>query len=224
MNNLIDRAFIIHSKTFGETSVIFEFLTEENGLISAILKGAKRRKDISQLQLSKELIINTSRANLPLLLKYELSKSYVIKRDYLLLVIYFNELIYRLVPRSQPQKTLFDFYRNYISYMSTTQDHQDSVIIGFEILMLKNLGYAVSSEVPINSIDENDVFYYDNLRGFKRASDYHKGNKITGKDLKLLLNFDINSIQEKKALRMITRDIIINIANPKTIKSFDIIK
>ena len=84
MNNLIDRAFIIHSKTFGETSVIFEFLTEENGLISAILKGAKRRKDISQLQLSKELIINTSRANLPLLLKYELSKSYVIKRDYLL--------------------------------------------------------------------------------------------------------------------------------------------
>ena len=224
MNNLIDRAFIIHSKTFGETSVIFEFLTEENGLISAILKGAKRRKDISQLQLSKELIINTSRANLPLLLKYELSKSYVIKRDYLLLVIYFNELIYRLVPRSQPQKTLFGFYRNYISYMSTTQDHQDSVIIGFEILMLKNLGYAVSSEVPINSIDENDVFYYDNLRGFKRASDYHKGNKITGKDLKLLLNFDINSIQEKKALRMITRDIIINIANPKTIKSFDIIK
>ena len=107
--------------------------------------------------------------------------------------------------------------------MSTTQDHQDSVIIGFEILMLKNLGYAVSSEVPINSIDENDVFYYDNLRGFKRASDYHKGNKITGKDLKLLLNFDINSIQEKKALRMITRDIIIDIANPKTIKSFDII-
>ena len=134
MNNLIDRAFIIHSKTFGETSVIFEFLTEENGLISAILKGAKRRKDISQLQLSKELIINTSRANLPLLTKYELIESYLIKKEYILLIIYFNELIYRLVPKNQPQKTLFNFYRNYIHYMSSTDDHQDSVVIGLSLI------------------------------------------------------------------------------------------
>ena len=97
MKYFTDRAFIIHSKSFGETSVIFDFLTEENGLISAILKGAKKRKDISQLQPSREFIINTSGANLPLLIKYELTDSYVIRRDYLLIIIYFNELIYRLV-------------------------------------------------------------------------------------------------------------------------------
>ncbi len=224
MSNITDKGFIIHSRSFGETSIIFDFLTEESGLISTILKGAKKRKDISQLQPSREFIINISRANLPLLIKYELCESHIIKKEYILLIIYFNELIYRLVPKNQPQKTLFNFYRNYISYMSSTEDHQDSVIIGFELLMLKNLGYAVTSEIPIASIKEKDIFYYDKLKGFKRANNHFQGYKISGKDLKLLLNFDINSIQEKAKLRMITKDIIENIANPKTIKSFDIIK
>tara|TARA_B100000609_G_C16827447_1_gene238981 strand:- start:197 stop:520 length:324 start_codon:yes stop_codon:yes gene_type:complete len=107
--------------------------------------------------------------------------------------------------------------------MSSTDDHQDSVVIGFELLLLKNLGYAVTSEIPIASIEEKDLFYYDKLKGFKRTNDHLQGYKISGKDLKLLLNFDINSIKEKVTIRMITKDIIVNIANPKTIKSFDII-
>ena len=64
MSSITDNGFIIHSKPFGETSVIFDFFTEENGLISTILKGAKKRKDISQLQPSREFIINTSRGGL----------------------------------------------------------------------------------------------------------------------------------------------------------------
>ena len=223
MTVITDRAFIIHSRSFGETSIIFDFLTEENGLISAVLKGAKKRKDVSQLQPSRELIISTSKANLPSLIKYELSEPYTIKKKYILLIVYFNELIYRLVPKHQPQKTLFNFYRDYISYMSSTDDHQDSVIIGFEILLLKNIGYAVTSEIPIPLIDDNYIFYYDKLQGFKQTNDHYQGCKISGKDLKLILNFDINSIQEKGIVRMITKDIIANIANPKTIKSFDII-
>ncbi len=224
MSNITDKAFIVHSKPFRETSIIFDFLTRENGLVSTILKGAKKRKDISQLQPARELIINTSRANLPLLIKYELNQSYAIKKEHLLLLIYFNELIYRLVPKNQPQKTLFKFYHNYISYMSSTQDDQDSIIIGFELLILKNLGYAVTSDVPLSLIEENHIFYYDKLKGFRRVSNHYQGNKISGKDLKFLMNFDINSITAKKILRNITKDVITNIASPKSIKSFDIIK
>ncbi len=224
MNNTSDNAFIIHSRSYGETSVILDLLTEQNGMISVILKGAKRRKDVSQLQPSREFLINISRANLPLLIKYELNKSYAIKKDYILLIIYFNELIYRLVPKNQPQKTLYNFYRNYMFYMSTTDDHQDSVIIGFELLILKNIGYAVNSEVPIDLVNQDDYFYYDKLRGFKKTSDYYKGYKISGRDLNLLNKFDINSIQDKRTLRMIMKNIIVDIVNPKTIKSFDIIK
>lgn len=107
--------------------------------------------------------------------------------------------------------------------MSSTDDHHDSVIIGFELLLLKNLGYAVTSEIPISSIEDNYIFYYDKLVGFKQTNNYYQGYKISGKDLKLVLNFDINSIQERGVVRMITKDIIVNIANPKSIKSFDII-
>ena len=224
MNNSSDNAFIIHSRSYGETSVILDLLTEKNGMISVILKGAKRRKDVSQLQPSREFLINISKASLPLLIKYELNKSYAIKKDYILLIIYFNELIYRLIPKNQPQKTLYNFYRNYMSYMSTTDDHQDSVIIGFELLILKNIGYAVNSEISIDLINKDDYFYYDKLRGFKKISDYYQGYKISGRDLSLLIKFDINSIQDKRTLRMIMKNIIVDIVNPKKIKSFDIIK
>lgn len=224
MNNTLDNAFIIHSRPYGETSVILDLLTEQNGMISVILKGAKRRKDVSQLQPSREFLINISKARLPLLIKYELNKSYAIKKDYILLIIYFNELIYRLIPKNQPQKTLYNFYRNYMSYMSTTDDHQDSVIIGFELLILKNIGYAVNSEISIDLINKDDYFYYDKLRGFKKISDYYQGYKISGRDLSLLIKFDINSIQDKRTLRMIMKNIIVDIVNPKKIKSFDIIK
>ena len=224
MNNSSDNAFIIHSRSYGETSVILDLLTEQNGMISVILKGAKRRKDVSQLQPSREFLINISKANLPLLIKYELNKSYAIKKDYILLIIYFNELIYRLVPKNQPQKTLYNFYRNYMSYMSTTDDHQDSVIIGFELLILKNIGYAVNSEIPTDLVNKDDYFYYDKLQGFKKISDYYQGYKISARDLNLLNKFDINSIQDKRTLRMIMKNIIVDIVHPKTIKSFDIIK
>ena len=224
MNNSSDNAFIIHSRSYGETSVILDLLTEKNGMISVILKGAKRRKDVSQLQPSREFLINISKASLPLLIKYELIKSYAVKKDYILLIIYFNELIYRLVPKNQPQKTLYNFYRNYMSYMSTTDDHQDSVMLGFELLLLKNIGYAVNSEISIDLINQDDYFYYDKLRGFKKISDYYQGYKISGRDLSLLIKFDINSIEDKRTLRMIMKNIIVDIVNPKTIKSFDIIK
>ncbi len=224
MNNSSDNAFIIHSRSYGETSVILDLLTEKNGMISVILKGAKRRKDVSQLQPSREFLINISKASLPLLIKYELIKSYAVKKDYILLIIYFNELIYRLVPKNQPQKTLYNFYRNYMSYMSTTDDHQDSVMLGFELLLLKNIGYAVNSEISIDLINQGDYFYYDKLRGFKKISDYYQGYKISGRDLSLLIKFDINSIEDKRTLRMIMKNIIVDIVNPKTIKSFDIIK
>ena len=224
MNNSSDNAFIIHSRSYGETSVILDLLTEKNGMISVILKGAKRRKDVSQLQPSREFLINISKTSLPLLIKYELIKSYAVKKDYILLIIYFNELIYRLVPKNQPQKTLYNFYRNYMSYMSTTDDHQDSVMLGFELLLLKNIGYAVNSEISIDLINQDDYFYYDKLRGFKKISDYYQGYKISGRDLSLLIKFDINSIEDKRTLRMIMKNIIVDIVNPKTIKSFDIIK
>ena len=48
-------SFIIHSKPFRETSMIYDVLTDTDGLISIIAKGIKSKKDGLSMQPFKEI-------------------------------------------------------------------------------------------------------------------------------------------------------------------------
>ena len=217
------QSFIIHSRAFGETSMIFDLLTLQNGIISVIIKGAKKRKDSGHLHVAKEFDMYISKAKLPMVVKYEVSHSYLIKKKHLLIILYFNELLLRLVPKSQPQKSLYSFYKKYLAYMTKTEDADNSIVIGFEVLLLKNIGYAISTQLDIHKIRDDKLYSYDHLAGFKEVTQHLPAIHITGKTLKKLLSFDINSITELTNVRLITRNIIKNIAGERTIKSYDII-
>ena len=45
LNNILVNSFIIHSRHYSETSMIYDVLTEEHGLISILAKGIKSKKD-----------------------------------------------------------------------------------------------------------------------------------------------------------------------------------
>ena len=45
MNNNLIKSFIIHARKYRETSMIYDVLTEEQGLISILAKGIKSKKD-----------------------------------------------------------------------------------------------------------------------------------------------------------------------------------
>ena len=224
MNDELLKAYIIHSRSYGETSIIFDVFTKEYGLISTILKGAKKRKDISQLHTSRELNIQINKSNLPLLLKYEIVKTIPIKNKHLILLMYFNELIYKLVPKNQPQRNLFDFYGNYLDYMSKTNDNFDVVLVGFELLLLKNLGYGITSLSSNEIIQSNDIFVYDVNSGFKKTDSKLSFDCVSGETIIKIQEFNISQITELKKIRSITKKIIQEIAGNRSIKSFDIIE
>ena len=224
MNDELLKAYIIHSRSYGETSIIFDVFTKELGLVSTILKGAKKRKDISQLHTSRELNIQINKSNLPLLLKYEIHKTIPIKSKHLILLMYFNELIYKLVPKNQPQRNLYNFYSNYLDYMSKTNDNFDVVVVGFELLLLKNLGYGITSLSSNEIIQSNDIFIYDVNSGFKKTNSKLSFDCVSGETIIKIQEFNINQITELKKIRSITKKIIQEIAGNKSIKSFDIIQ
>ncbi len=82
MKNTFENSFIIHSRDYTETSIIFEVLTENRGLITLLGKGIKKKKDFSTLQPFKELKLTFSKkSNFPILAKYEISQDFKIPKS-----------------------------------------------------------------------------------------------------------------------------------------------
>ena len=77
MNNNLIKSFIIHARKYRETSMIYDVLTEEQGLISILAKGIKSKKDGFILQPFRELQLSYTERTLPLLTKYEIVSSYL---------------------------------------------------------------------------------------------------------------------------------------------------
>jgi DNA repair protein RecO len=99
--------------------MIYDILTDSNGLMSIIAKGIKRKKDGLSMQPFKEIQLSFTKAKLPLLTKHEVLNSYThVSKKYMLLGLYFNELIYKLIPKNEPLLSLFNLYKDQLHYMS----------------------------------------------------------------------------------------------------------
>ena len=206
--------------------MIYDVLTEQQGLISIIAKGIKTKKDGAILQPFRELQLSYTDRALPLLTKYEVISSYLdASNKFMLESLYFNELIYRFIPKNEPLTTLYNLYKEHLGYMSITSDNRLLVLLRFEIIFLKEIGYEIHSSYSSDYIiDEKNHFYYDYQSGFKVVKNNTKDtNLISGLSLKNILNNQFSLIQEKKELRNIIKDIFKKLAGSKNIKSYDIL-
>ena len=226
MKNLLINSFIIHSRPYSETSIIFDILTESNGLISLIAKGIKKKKDGLLLQPFKELQLSyTSKGSLPILTKFEIINSFPkIKNKYLLIGLYFNELIYKFIPKGEPLPSLYSLYKNQLEYMKTTKDTPDVILLTFETMFLKEIGYeVVRAQIQSSNIIWDKKYFYDHEVGFREVSNNHSSTLISGKSLYHLLEYEFSLIDEIKGVRNIIKNIINELLGNKKIKSFDFI-
>ena len=224
MNNILVHSFIIHSRPFRETSMIYDVLTPNNGLISVLAKGIKKKKDRSHLQPTKELILSFTDSDFPILTSYEpASQTISLKNNQLIIVLYFNELIYRLVPRNEPQEILFNLYKNYIVKMSRLVDIDQGLILGFEALFLKEIGYELSMADNNITIKNDQIYFYDYDEGFKIALDSSNKDIVSGASLEYLFTNNFESITHISVFRRIIKNMINKISHGKTIKSYDFI-
>ncbi|MBJ41569.1 MAG: DNA repair protein RecO [Gammaproteobacteria bacterium] len=224
-NNLIN-SFIIHSRPYSETSMIFDILTKQKGFVSVLAKGVKQKKDLSILQPSRELLLNFTNANLPILTKYEISDTNnLISTKFMLEVLYFNELIYKFTPRNEPCSSLYKFYKSYIKYIKDTEDSSDIIIVGFEVLFLREIGYEITLDHSLEKdINPEKYYSYNHQAGFKEIENNTSLDiSITGVDLLNLIRHKFYLISELNKVRRINRGIINRLVGERKIKSYDIL-
>lgn len=179
-------AFVLHSYDWSETSLILDLFTREQGRIAVAAKGAKRpysqlRSVLLPFQRIQIALGKTSAddaGEVQTLRQAEWAGgSAMLSGAALFSGFYLNELLMKLLARSDPHRMVFDAYAQTLPALALGGDVEQAALRAFELVLLRGLGvlpeldavtltseplqpqrlYALRPEagvVPVPSIDE----------------------------------------------------------------------
>lgn len=186
-------AFLLHRRPYKNNSLLLDFLSRDFGKICLIGKGI--RKSQRSIQMFQCLRISfVGRGDLQTLSNWEIDdtpRHFV--GETLILGLYANELIVRLLHQNDPHIAIFNEYQSLIKQINTlNQPSQYWLLRIFEHHILAALGYGLNCQTDIHGgdIEPNKYYEYKLQSGFSP----HSEGKISGD----LLNF----LQKKDFLKI----------------------
>jgi DNA repair protein RecO (recombination protein O) len=193
-------AFLIHRRAFKDSSLLLDFFTLEHGRVRLVGRGLRKSK--TPIQAFQHLKISYSgKGELKGLNHWEADDiPRLLRGDSLILGMYVNELIVRLLPEQDPHYELFEIYKLFISNLSRIDASSHHWLLRlFENNLLQELGYGVDfiTDISGNEIDPFANYEYQHQGGFSR----NDTGKISGKLINQLLIDDINNMPDTHQLK-----------------------
>lgn len=126
-------AFVLHSRQYGETSLIVDLFTRGQGRLSVYARGArKRKKNAAVLNLTPftPLIVSAQgKGSLKSLTNADaVSPTIRLEGKVLFCGLYLNELLVRILPEYESQPDLFNFYLQLLARFSADESKDFSVV------------------------------------------------------------------------------------------------
>ena len=183
-------AFVLHRRRYGDTSLLVELLTREEGRIPVVARGAASLRSRRRASLQPFVPLQASwkgRGSVRTLARIEVvERAAGLSGKALYSGFYVNELITRLLPRYDPAPGLFRHYRDALEALRQ-EDSLDRVLRHFELRLLDELGYApdLRHEEDGTPIREEGWYRFHHESGFHRA-DATAENSYSGKTLRAL--------------------------------------
>ena len=207
-----DQCFLLHQRSYGETSMIADVFTKNSGKMSLIAKGAKKPKSkfFGYLVPFHKLNITFSgRSELKTLTSIDRnladSSNTMSKVSYSLL--YINELLIKLLPKDAKHEELFSLYDKFLVDVND-KNNLELTLRHFELDLLDMLGYGFDYDLDIdhNKPIEADIEYsFVSERGFRKS----KNSNFTGKDIINLKNRRLEKVPLKYLKEITTKAISI---------------
>jgi len=203
------KAFVLHSRAFKETSLIIELFTKEAGRKSVIAKGAKRPKNNFKALLqpfTPMLIQYRGRGELPTLTHAEPEGTHIkLKSSSLLSGFYLNELLIRLLHKHDPHEYLFDVYEKTLKKMQ--DDFQEKHLRQFEKEFLKEIGYELplSGDVDGQLLDSKKYYQFMPGSGFVPCENDSAKSVFLGRHLLAIQNNEHDDPEVLLAAKYLTR-------------------
>ena len=143
---LLQPAYVLHSRSFRETSLIVEAFTREHGRVAVVARGAKsaRSRWRNILQPFRPLLISwNQKSDLGTLTAADqVASPPALQGQSLYCGLYLNELLMRLLHRGDPHAEVFERYRHALSELATEASPQPLLRV-FEKHLLEAIGYAM---------------------------------------------------------------------------------
>ena len=181
-----DSCFLLHQRSYGETSIIADVFTQKSGKISFIAKGAKKPKSKFfgyLVPFQKLKITYSGRSELKTLTSIDRdlasNSNTFSKVSYSLL--YINELLMKLLPKDAIHEELFVLYDEFLKKINKNNNLEIS-LRHFELDLLDMLGYGFDydSEIDSNEPIEAELSYvFVSERGFRKSN----SSSFKGKDI-----------------------------------------
>tara|TARA_B100000945_G_scaffold138432_1_gene110640 strand:+ start:535 stop:1230 length:696 start_codon:yes stop_codon:yes gene_type:complete len=181
-----DNCFLLHQRSYGETSIIADVFTQKSGKISFIAKGAKKPKSKFfgyLVPFQKLKITYSGRSELKTLTSIDRdlasNSNTFSKVSYSLL--YINELLMKLLPKNAKHEELFVLYDEFLKKINKNNNLEIS-LRHFELDLLDMLGYGFDydSEIDSNEPIEAELSYvFVSERGFRKSN----SSSFKGKDI-----------------------------------------
>ena len=194
--------FLLHARSFGDTSIIADVFTESFGKLSIMAKGAKnpRSKFFGHLlPFSALKIIVTGKSEMKTLTQIDsnfISHSAKGPHD-LYTYLYVNELMMRLLPKGLPNQELYDLYQKFVELARADAISELDLRV-FELDLLDVLGYGINfdTDTKENSEFKDSIIYsYIPEKGFHNAGDV---NGYSATEISAIKNRTLEGIDKLK--------------------------
>jgi len=228
-----DRAFVLHTYPYRETSLIVEAFTGSHGRVVLVARGAKRPHGAMRGLLNPFQALSLSwfgKSDMKTLKTVEQERILPqLSGSALLSAFYMNELLLKLTHREDPHELLFDAYGNAVSALAGLSLGREgvreiaAVLRQFEVRLLQELGYALQltqeadSQVPL---DPRGSYLYQAERGpvrceMARQSYNEDALQLAGKTLIDMSNNDYADPQTQAQAKQLMRKMINHLLGDK---------
>lgn len=182
-------AWVLHSRRYGDTSLLVELFVRAQGRVGCVAKGALRPgRGAAPLQAFQGLLVEIrGRGEVQTLTRVEPGGVvHALKGRRLYCGMYVNELLLRLTPRQDPNTALFDHYQVALAELAG-ETALEPLLRRFEVRLLDALGVglALDRDIAGQPIDPTRRYTYDLSSGAAAVAGA-PGDSIAGATLKAL--------------------------------------
>ena len=201
-------AILLHSRNYSETSLICELFTRKHGRVSVIAKGARSKKNKFQNIAAPNILASVNysgKSELKTLVSWEEITHFSILGKNLKILLYLNELIFKLLEKENKQDRIFesliDFYKVLVS---GDAKNIEIALREFEYFLICELGYGFNFLYDDNGkkILKEKTYYFHPAQGFSEKP-LNNFLKVSGIDIIDFTNGKITSSSARSKIRKI---------------------